>query len=299
MTENAVDPYSPWPHKGAVPADVLRPESMDARPAPPRFSIVVPAYNEAKFLATTLDSLRQQDFPGDFEVIVVDNNSTDGTAEVAEAFGARTLHEEERGVCWARQRGTEAARGDIVVSTDADTVHPDSWLSDIDRSFRADDGCVAVAGACRFTSGPVWARVYPTLLFGLVHLIFRVTGRVMYATATNIAFRRKAWTGYDTALTQGGDELGLLRQLRPKGRITFDRRNVVTTSARRLKEGLVYNLLVTFIFYYLIGYVVNTVARRTVLGNAPAFRDEARRRRHFAFSIGVPLAAIGLLIWAV
>jgi hypothetical protein len=121
---------------------------------------------------------------------------------------------------------------------------------------------------------------------------------VTYATATNIAFRRSAWTGYDTALTQGGDEIGLLRTLRPKGRIMFNKRNVVTSSARRLHQGLAYNLLVTFCFYYVVAYVVNRLAARTVLGNAPAFRGDVGRGRRFAFSLAVPLA-IGLIILAV
>ena len=272
---------------------------MTAREVP-RFSVVVPAFNEAAFIGRTLLSLREQDFQGAVEVIVVDNNSTDDTADVARAFGAVVVCEERPGVCWARQRGTAAARGEIVLSTDADTVHPPDWLSRIDDRFRSDDECVAVAGPCRFSAAPLWARIYPTILFGAVHFLFGLTKRVFYATATNIAFRRSVFSGYDTTLTQGGDELGLLVRLRPQGRIIFDRSIVVTTSARRLRAGLVYNLFVTLIFYYLIGYLVNRVTSRTVLGMAPAFRDEAPpRRRRTAWFIGLPLALGCVLIWAV
>ena len=90
----------------------------------PRFSVVIPAYNEADYLPAALRSLRAQDFPGAVEVIVVDNGSTDGTADLARRLGARVVEEHAPGVCAARQRGTLAARGEIVVSTDADTVHP-------------------------------------------------------------------------------------------------------------------------------------------------------------------------------
>lgn len=273
----------------------------------PRFSVVIPAYNEADYLSRTLQSLREQDFAGDVEIIVVDNDSTDATAEIARAHGARTLFESRRGVCWARQRGTEAARGELVVSTDADTVHPVDWLSRIDAHFRANTACVALAGPCRFSPAPRWARVYPILLFGAVHLLFSLTGFVAYATATNIAFRRASFPGYDTRLTQGGDELGLLRSLRHKGRIAFDRTNVVTTSARRLYRGFAYNILVTLLYYYLVAYLVNRVAGRTVLGSAPAYRDgsprsEGRRRsgwrRHLGWYLGVPVT-VALVIWAV
>ncbi len=266
---------------------------------PVRFTIVIPAFNEAAFLGRTLESLAQQDFGGDFEVIVVDNNSTDGTADVARSYGAQTLFESRPGVCWARQLGTAAARGEIVLSTDADTVHPPEWLSRIDARFRAADGCVAVAGPCRFAGAPLWARLYPTILFGLVHLVFLITGRVLYATATNIAFRSCAFGGYETALTQGGDELGLLRSLRRRGPIIFDKSNVVTTSARRLRRGLVYNVFVTLLYYYVFGYLVNRLASRTLLPTAPAFRDEARRRPRLALLIGLPLTLGFLLKWAV
>jgi len=266
---------------------------------PKRFSVVIPAFNEAAFLGRALESLRDQDFAGDVEVIVVDNNSTDRTADIARSYGALTLFESRRGVRWARQLGTSAATGELVLSTDADTVHPPDWLSRIDAQFRANGRCVAVAGPCRFAPAPMWARLYPTILFGVVHLVFAATSRVLYVTATNIAFRRSAFTGYDTTLTQGGDELGLLRCLRRQGPIIFDKTNVVTTSARRLRRGLFYNLFVTLIFYYLIGYFVNRAASRTIFPTAPAFRDDKPGRPRLALLMGIPLTLGCLLIWAV
>lgn len=259
----------------------------------------MPALNESAFIGRTLDSLLRQDFAGGVEIIVVDNNSTDTTAAIAASYGALVLFEPRPGVCWARQLGTAAASGQVVLSTDADTVHPPDWLSRIDAQFHANEGCVAVTGPCRFASAPIWARAYPIILFGIVGLLFGLTNRVFYATATNIAFRRSAFTGYDTTLTQGGDELGLLRRLRRQGLVVFDRENVVTTSARRIRQGLLYNLFVTLMYYYLVGYFVNRLASRTILGTAPAFRDERPRRRRVTLTIGVPLTLCCLLIWAV
>jgi glycosyltransferase involved in cell wall biosynthesis len=293
MPQQADDDGSTSSHDAGPVGDAACPE-----PERIRFSVVIPAYNEARYLPKALASLHAQDFPGGVEIIVVDNNSTDGTSHVARAFGATTLTEPRRGVCWARQRGTEAARGEIVLSTDADTVHPPTWLSRVDETFRANEGCVAVAGPCRFSPAPLWARIYPTLLFGAVHLIYSLTRRVCYATATNIAFSKAAFTGYDTTLTQGGDELGLLRCLRRQGPIVFDRTNVVTTSARRLREGLAYNIVVTFVFYYLLGYLVNRLTARTIFPTAPAFREERVGRPRLAWLFGVPLVVV-LVIMAV
>ncbi|MER7006158.1 glycosyltransferase family A protein [Dactylosporangium sp. NPDC000555] len=241
----------------------------------PRFSIVIPCFNEAGYLTDALLSLQKQDFDGVCEVIVVDNNCTDETAGIARDLGARVVVEPVPGVCNARQRGTEAARGEIVVSADADTVYGRDWLSRIDARFRGDGRIVAVVGPCRYIDGPRWGRLYGQILFAAVNGAYRLTGRAVYASATNIAFRREAWTGYDTSLTQGGDELDQLRRLRKKGRVVYDQGNPTYTSGRRLTRGLAYNLFVTLPVHYMLTYAVNRIAGRRVLGSAPAFRDYA------------------------
>jgi glycosyltransferase involved in cell wall biosynthesis len=244
----------------------------------PRFSIVIPAYNEANFIGNCLDSLLRQDFGSTFEIIVVDNNSTDRTAELARSRGVTVVHEPRAGVCSARQRGTELARGEIVVSTDADTVFSPGWLRRIDAAFREEPSRVAVAGPCRFVDPPWWARMYTWALFHTVGAVARLTGHILYVTATNIAFRKSAWSGYDTDATQGADELGLLRRLRSRGPVAFDLGNPTFTSSRRLDRGLTYNVVVTCLYYYLAGYAVNRLAGRRVIGMAPAFRTRSAAR---------------------
>jgi glycosyltransferase involved in cell wall biosynthesis len=270
-------------------------------PNPPRVSIVIPAFNESAVLGACLSSIRDQDFTGPVEVIVVDNGSTDNTAEVAASFGVTVVEEPVRGVCQARQRGTEVAQGDIVVSTDADTTFHSSWLRRIDEALVAHPRAVAVCGPCRFMGAPWWGRPYTWVLFGVVAAYYRLTGRVLYATATNIAFRRRAWSGYDLHLTQGGDELGLLRKLRSRGAVVFDGGNETLTSSRRLHRGLLYNVFVTCLYFYLIAYTINRWAHRPVLGTAPAFRTgDAKpvrlRLRTAAVAAGVCLTALAFWV---
>lgn len=260
---------------------------MDRIPVTPRFTVVVPARDEETTLPATLRSIADQDFAGGVEVIVVDNASTDRTAAVAAGFGVTVLVEGAPGVCGARQCGTANAVGEIVVSTDADTVHPRTWLSTIDATFRADPLCVAVAGPCRYTGGPRWVVWYPAVLFGAVAGVARVTGRVGYATATNLAFRRAVWSGYDTRLTQGGDELDVIRRLRRVGRITFRSDNPVLTSPRRFDRGLLHALFVTLGYQYLLGYLLNRALGRPLVGTAPAAglpvpKHGGRRSGHWA-----------------
>lgn len=246
----------------------------------PLVSVVVPAYDEADYLPEALTSLLAQDLPEPYEVIVVDNGSSDGTADLAWKHGVRVVHEPRRGVCAARQRGAEVARGDILVSTDADadTVHPPSWLRDIVTALAADPDAVAVGGPCRYDDGRAWTRWYPVLLFGLVQWLFRLTGVVVYVTATNLAVRRSAFPGYNLQQTQGGDELDLLRRLRRQGRVLWDDGNAVTTSARRLQRGLLHSFFVSFLTYYLVAYGLNRLTRRSLLGTAPAIRSSPTSR---------------------
>lgn len=244
---------------------------------PPKFSIVIPCYNEAAYLGETLRSLHAQTYTGAYEIIVVDNNCTDATADVARSLGARVVTQPHRGVCWARQRGTEASLGEIVISADADTTYAPDWLATIDRSFGSDDSIAAVTGPCRYVGGPAWGRIYARVLFGLVHMAYRCTGHTYYATATNIAFRKKYWSGYDLHLTQGGDELALLRDFRRQGRIVYNSANPTYTSSRRLTRGIVYGFFVTLLVYYLGAYVLNRLFHRSVIGSAPAYRDDRPR----------------------
>lgn len=262
----------------------------------PRFSIVIPCYNEAKFLSRTLDSLKSQSYSGKYEIIVVDNNCTDETVKIAKSYGVKVIEESHPGVSWARQAGSEAASGEIVVSTDADTVQPENWLQTIEDTFKSCSTCVAVAGPCAYMDGPWWGKQYPKILFGTVAAVSKIIGRPFYVTATNIAFKKSAWTGYDTTLTQGGDELGLLHSLIKNGRVVFNNDNPVYTSGRRLNRGLLYNLFVTFLTYYMLGYYINRLTGRTVIGMAPAYRTLKPATNRLALAYR---AILGVLVIAV
>jgi glycosyltransferase involved in cell wall biosynthesis len=95
----------------------------------PEVSVVVPARNAAVALVPLLASLAAQTLaPERFEVIVVDNGSSDGTGEVAERHGARVVHEPVANRARARNRGVGAARGALIAFTDADCVARPGWL---------------------------------------------------------------------------------------------------------------------------------------------------------------------------
>jgi len=114
-------------------------------------SVVIPAWNEEREIECCLEGLFRQTHTA-FEVIVVDNGSTDATASLAEAWGVRVIKEPRRGISCARQAGFEVARGTIVASTDADTVVPPNWLARIEDVFREQPQTVGVFGPFQYQS---------------------------------------------------------------------------------------------------------------------------------------------------
>ena len=106
---------------------------------PPRFSVVIPAFNEERLLPRLLDSIdvarRTYGRADAIEVIVADNVSTDRTAEVAAARGCQVVSQEKRVIAAVRNAGARAARGEILAFVDADTqVHPQTFI-EIDKAL--------------------------------------------------------------------------------------------------------------------------------------------------------------------
>jgi len=122
-------------------------------PIIPDISIVIPAYNEEKYLPACLSAVSQQEGAPPYEVIVVDNASTDGTACIAQQCGARVVTEPRKGVARARQAGFEAACGEIIASTDADTRVTPQWLARITGHFREDPALGGVYGPVHWYDG--------------------------------------------------------------------------------------------------------------------------------------------------
>jgi len=101
-----------------------------------KISVIIPAFNEEKLLPRCLESLRNQDYEDEYEIIVADNGSTDDTAGIAREFGAKVVScPNRRGVFHARQAGADAACGDIIAQADADTIYPRGWLRRIANQF--------------------------------------------------------------------------------------------------------------------------------------------------------------------
>ena len=99
----------------------------------PLISVVIPVYNAEQFLPACLDSVLHQDYPS-FEILVIDDGSTDGSAALIDRYAAReprivALHQRNAGVSAARNRGLTEARGEYIAFVDADDRVTPSYLS--------------------------------------------------------------------------------------------------------------------------------------------------------------------------
>lgn len=156
-----------------------------------RISLVIPVYNELERIRDCLEAIAAQTVQP-FEVIVVDNNSTDGTAAVAAGFPfVRVLTETRQGVVYARDRGFDAARGDVIGRLDADSLLAPDWVATVQQLF-ADPELGAVSGVMTYRD----IALAPAVNF--VDLFFRrrmarVLGRHVALQGASMALRRDVW----------------------------------------------------------------------------------------------------------
>jgi glycosyltransferase involved in cell wall biosynthesis len=105
------------------------------RPENTMLSFVIPAFNEEQLIERTIEAIHEFVPPLSYEVIVVDNGSTDATARIASDLGATVIHQCVGTIGFLRNRGVEAARGDVLVFLDADVVLTRAWADRIPASL--------------------------------------------------------------------------------------------------------------------------------------------------------------------
>lgn len=101
-----------------------------------KVSVVIPAFNEEKIISKVLNDLKKQDYKEAFEIIVVDNNSTDKTSEVAKKLGAKVIFEPRKGTRFAYDAGMRAAKGEIIAVTNVDVKLPKNWISTLLKYYK-------------------------------------------------------------------------------------------------------------------------------------------------------------------
>lgn len=239
-------------------------------PHNPLISVVIPAYNEEQYLTRSLQSVINQEFQN-FELIVVNNNSTDKTAEIAEGFGAKVIFESQRGVGFARQTGFLEAKAEIIVTTDSDTIVPPNWLLRIINKFEKDKILVAFGGLYTLYSGPLTAKL---TIFYLAHpawVLDKIFSRGWGLTGVNFAVKKEAFLkvgGFKTELSMGEDA-EISRRLKKVGNVVLDPHFRVQTSGRRYRNGLILGVMT-----YIPNGIMRIMFNKHKFFNLPPIRSE-------------------------
>ncbi|MGH7678941.1 MAG: glycosyltransferase [Gemmatimonadaceae bacterium] len=190
-------------------------------------SFVIPAHNEETLLGETLRILRAsaEQLGEPFEIIVVDDASTDRTADVARDAGALVERVEKRHIAATRNAGAKLARGDTLVFVDADTHVPPRTLELMRDALRA--GAVGGGARYRFTAAPLWTRIAGNMIGAVLRLRSWAAGCFVFA-------RRDAFEavgGFDERYF-AAEELVLSQALKRRGRMVIVEEPVLTSGRK-------------------------------------------------------------------
>lgn len=208
----------------------------------PTISLIIPAYNEEDYLPACLDAVMANVAGKVMEIIVVDNNSTDGTRQVVERYpGVTYVFEPRKGITRARQRGFIASRGDILAYVDADTHPPAGWVEQICEQFTRRDDLACLSGPYSFYDLSGVRNAVSTGWFVVARPLYAITGYMM--VGGNFAIRRdvlERMGGFDPEIEFYGEDVDIGKRARQQGKVLFSPRFVMPTSARRMtKQGFV------------------------------------------------------------
>ena len=203
-----------------------------------KISLIIPAYNEENYLPACLDAVMQNVASGVSEIIVVDNNSTDGTKAVVERYpGVKYVFEPEKGITRARQRGFVSASGDILAYVDADTHPLPGWVDQIRKNFGSRKDLACLSGPYSFYDLSGIRNAVSTRWFILARALSWFTGYLM--VGGNFAIRRdvlEKMGGFDSTIEFYGEDVDIGKRAKQHGKVLFCPRFVMPTSGRRMKK---------------------------------------------------------------
>lgn len=233
-----------------------------------KISIVIPAFNEEKYIGPCLASLTAHGGGAIGEILVVDNASTDGTAVAAAKFpGVRVIREERKGPSFARQRGFEEARSPLLCFIDADCRITPEWIKVAEREWSRHPEMVCLSGPYAYTADDlpsVFQRIFAWVFWFMIAPVTAAITRFA-VTGGNVMLRTdalKSIGGIDTSIPFYGDDTNLGRRLSKVGRVRFCTRFICYTSGRRLTHGFLSTSLKYILNYLSEAFLHRPVSKR-------------------------------------
>jgi peptidoglycan/xylan/chitin deacetylase (PgdA/CDA1 family) len=256
-------------------------------------SVVIPTLNEERFIGKCVDSLKNQDYEGEYEIVVADNGSTDATVDIARSYGAKIVFcTEKKSVFYARSAGAEAACGDIIAQADADTVYPRDWLAKIADHFSSHPDSVAFAGRFFYKDPPSWAWFEYFLRNAINRLSIVLLRMPLLVSGATFAFRKSAFRdigGYSVD-SFSADQVDICGRLSKAGKVYYDRDFYLLTSSRSVKKPFLVCVMEAAVHtVHFLGYIGRLGAE-----NLEEYANKTTFRR-VAFRVS-PLAVILMVL---
>jgi glycosyltransferase involved in cell wall biosynthesis len=197
----------------------------------PRYSFIIPAYNEEALIGRTLDALRESaaHLEGGFEIIVANDGSTDRTPEIARQKGARIIDVKKRQIAAVRNAGASIAIGQILIFVDADTLVPANTVVAMEKLLQC-PGVVAGGARLDFDRPPPWWGRIGAGFFLFIYFAQRLAAGGFLFTRRDAFEKAGRWDERYFA----GEEIHLSRALKRLGKLRIVREPVIT-SARKFR----------------------------------------------------------------
>ena len=233
-----------------------------------KFSIIIPVLNEERYIPQILKSLQKQAYK-DFEVIVVNDNSTDktlkkiGNIQKQVKFPIKLSSNKKRmGISYSRNRGAKAARGEFLIFFDADGIISPNWLEVADEYFKDHPTAKAIGGKTIFINKNlplhkfILYNSHPFISYLFAFLFQLITGNANYIIGNNMAIKKEAFFKagmFPDLICEDVFFTSKLRKLFPKrNSLKFYPKLLVHYSARHFEKNGYFKTLIEWINAYLV-----------------------------------------------
>lgn len=211
-----------------------------------KISFAIPAHNEEKLIAQCIESIQKEiaRCSAEAEIVVVNNNSTDNTKEVATQFAnIKVVDETNKGLVFARQCGMDHSDGELIANIDADMIVPTGWLSTIIREFENNPHLVALSGPHVHYDLNILERAFVRVFYYIGYITYILNSRIFKVSGMlqggNFIVRRDAMEkigGYDTSITFYGEDTDIAKRIFKVGKVKWTFGLPIYTTGRRIKE---------------------------------------------------------------
>lgn len=214
-------------------------------------SFIVPCYNEEKNIERCVKSIQEEanrvvGVP--YEIIVVDNNCTDRTAEIVRSLGVKVVEQPIKGIVHARQKGTEHAKYEYVANIDADNTMRKGWIP-VAMFNITKPGVVACSGPLVYDGVSKMFQFGSDLFYVFARLFHILVGPTLQGG--NYVIRKSVWKkmgGYDVEYEFYGEDSNTAVMMKKYGKVKLVPQLWIYSSPRRIREQGLFKTM-----YYYIG----------------------------------------------